>query len=227
MIHPDTRAVFFDAVGTLLFPVAPVHETYAVIGGRHGHAPPDGDGRLAFQDAFARQERRDFQDGWRTDEARERARWRAIVGEVLPGPNADGCFADLWAWFSTPEAWAPHPEAADVLAELAGRGLTVGVASNFDARLVGLVDALPDLAPLRGQCVVSSLVGWRKPAREFFQAVQLAAGCPAEQVLYVGDDVRNDIHGATAAGLRAVLFDPDGKAEGGPRIRRLRDLLPA
>lgn len=226
MIPPDTRAVFFDAVGTLLFPAASVHQTYADIGRRHGVVLPEGDVRLAFREAFARQERRDFQEGWPTDEARERARWRAIVGEVLPGPDPEACFADLWAWFSTPEAWAPHPEAADVLAELAGRGLTVGVASNFDARLVGLVDALPALAPLRGRCVVSSLVGWRKPAGEFFQAVRQAAGCPADQILYVGDDLRNDVHGATAAGLRAVLFDPEGKAEDGPRIRRLRDLLP-
>ena len=37
----------------------------------------------------------------------------------------------------------------------------------------------------------------------------LIAGCPA-QVLYVGDDVHNDIDGAVAAGMSAVLFDPKG-----------------
>jgi len=112
-----------------------------------------------------------------------------------------------------------------VLAGLTNRGIAVGVASNFDARLVALLDGIPVLAPLRGRCVVSSLVGWRKPAAEFFAALAAACGCEPGRILYVGDDLRNDIDGATAAGLRAVLYDPDGRSTQTPRIRQLRDIL--
>jgi putative hydrolase of the HAD superfamily len=225
MIDPDIRAVFFDAVGTLLFPHVPVCRTYAECAGRHGAAVTEEELRVPFREAFARQEKRDAHDEWRTDEDRERMRWRAIVEDVLPGVHADSCFSELWSWFSTTGAWTLNPDAAGVIRDLASRGITIGMASNFDARLAGLVQSFPELSPMRDRCVISSLVGWRKPARQFFHAMIGAAGCEPRQILYVGDDLRNDIHGATAAGLRALLFDPDGRSDGGPRIRTLRDLL--
>jgi putative hydrolase of the HAD superfamily len=109
---------------------------------------------------------------------------------------------------------------------LESRGLVLGIASNFDARLVRLLDGLPGLAAVRDRCVVSSLVGWRKPARPFFATVAAAAGCEPRAVLYVGDDPVNDLHGATAAGLPAALYDPGDRWPMHPRVRQLRDLLP-
>jgi putative hydrolase of the HAD superfamily len=48
---------------------------------------------------------------------------------------------------------------------------------------------------------------------------------PSEIVL-VGDDVENDYEGARAAGLRAILFDPDGKYVAvRERVVRLSDLV--
>jgi putative hydrolase of the HAD superfamily len=87
------------------------------------------------------------------------------------------------------------------------------------------VEAFPELAPVRGRVVISSLVGWRKPAPQFFDALVAAAECDRDQLLYVGDDERNDLDGATAAGLRAVLLDPAAAAPGANRIHRLRDLF--
>jgi putative hydrolase of the HAD superfamily len=225
MIDSAIRAVFFDAVGTLIVPSAPVARTYVEFGRRHGVNCIEDEVRGRFRDAFARQEEIDRESGWRTNEARERARWRAIVSEVLPG--AEGAFDELWAWFSSPAAWTIHPEAGEVLRELANRRIAVGMASNFDSRLLGLVESFPELAPVRGRCAISSLIGWRKPAPEFFRNVAQRVGCPTAQVLHVGDDRKNDVEGAIAAGLRAILYDPEGADNDYPHIRRLRDLLPA
>jgi putative hydrolase of the HAD superfamily len=225
MIDSAVRAVFFDAVGTLIVPSAPVARTYTEFASRRGTRLPEEEVRGRFRDAFARQEKIDRDAGWWTSESRERARWQAIVAEVLPG--AEGAFEDLWAWFSTPAAWTVHPEAGEVLRELANHRLIVGMASNFDSRLLGLIESFPELAPVRDRCAVSSLVGWRKPAREFFRHVAQLAGTPPGQVLHLGDDLCNDVEGAAAAGMRAVLFDPQDAASHTPRIRRLRDLLPA
>lgn len=224
MIDAEIRAAFFDAVGTLLFPRAPVARTYAEHARRYGVDLTEDQVRQAFRAAFARQERFDLAAGWRTDEARERTRWRAIVADVLPGADGDACFAGLWDWFADPPAWAVHPEAGELLHELSRRGLAVGIGSNFDARLLPLVDHFPELAPVRGRCVISSLVGWRKPAAEFFAAMVATVGCEPAQVLYVGDDLRNDYQGAAAAGLRAVLLDPAAEPAAADRIRTLRDL---
>jgi putative hydrolase of the HAD superfamily len=225
MIDAGTRAVFFDAVGTLLHPNAPVARTYAEHACRYGADVSEEQVRHAFREAFARQEQLDLAAGWRTDETRERARWQAIVADVLRGTDAGPCFSGLWAWFAEPAAWTVHPEAGEVLDELSRRRLAVGIGSNFDARLLPLVDHFPELALVRGRCVVSSLVGWRKPAPEFFTALARAAGCELAQILYVGDDLRNDLRGAAAAGLRAVLLDPGATPAAPNRIRSLRDLI--
>lgn len=225
MIDAGTRAVFFDAVGTLLFPNPSVAAVYADFAGRHGAAVTADEVRGPLRAAFVRQEQLDSAAGWRTDEARERARWETVVRESLPGADHAPCFAGLWDWFATPSAWTVHPEADAVLRALTDRGLIVGLASNFDARLRPLLAAFPELALVADRCVISSAVGWRKPAPAFFAALVQMAGCPAGDILYVGDDRRNDYDGAVAAGVRAVLFDPAGETTGIPVVRRLRDLL--
>ena len=87
------------------------------------------------------------------------------------------------------------------------QGFTLGLASNYDHRLRSVVAGLPELAPLR-HLAISSEIGWRKPAGEFFAAVCRMVELPPAQVLYVGDDPVNDYDGARAAGLAAVLFEP-------------------
>jgi putative hydrolase of the HAD superfamily len=99
------------------------------------------------------------------------------------------------------------------------------MASNFDARLVAIVKGVADLAPVRDRLVVSSLAGWRKPAAEFFHDVIRLAGVAKEQILFVGDDLRNDLEGARAAGLQGLLLDPSGKANSMARIATLAELL--
>ena len=59
--------------------------------------------------------------------------------------------------------------------------------------------------------VISSEVGWRKPARQFFIALGREAAAPLNEVLYVGDDLENDYWGARAAGLEAFVLDPEGR----------------
>jgi putative hydrolase of the HAD superfamily len=225
MIDAGTRAVFFDAVGTLLFPHPPVAQVYADFASRHGAACTAEQVRGPLRAAFVRQEELDHAAGWRTDEAREWARWWAVVRESLPGADHEPCFAALWDWFASPHAWTVHPQAGEVIRSLTERGLAVGIASNFDERLRPLVTAFPELVPLADRCVISSAAGWRKPAREFFAEVARVAGCAAGEVLYVGDDRRNDYDGATAAGFRAVLFDPESRMKDAHVIRNLRDIL--
>jgi putative hydrolase of the HAD superfamily len=60
-----------------------------------------------------------------------------------------------------------------------------------------------------------------------FTAVCRSVALPPEQILYVGDDRRNDCEGASAAGLQAVLFDPreKHKAFSGRHCHRLAELL--
>ena len=221
------RAIFFDAVGTLIHPEPAAHLVYADVGRRFGSRHgPDGI-KMRFARAFQRQEEIDRAAGWTTSEARERKRWRDIVGEVLDDvADAPGCFETLYAHFARPGAWRCDPEAAELFRALQSRGVVLGLATNLDERIHGLVGGLEPLHFLRERIVLSSAVGYRKPAREFFQGMGEITKLAAEDILHVGDDMQNDIEGARGAGLNALLFDPrDKKGEKGVlRIRRLAEI---
>lgn len=226
MLTPEIRAVVFDAGGTLILPNPSAASTYARIGQRHGsRLTPEIIGPR-FAAAFARQEQIDEELGNRTDEAREERRWRSIVAEVLDDlADFESCFRELYQHYALPDAWCCPHDAGPVLQMLAARGLVLALASNYDHRLHSVVAGLPALSPLR-RVIISAEVGWRKPAREFFQAVCRQIDGKPMHVLYVGDDPRNDYEGARRAGMRMILYDP-GSRFGSPyaRISSFRELL--
>jgi HAD superfamily hydrolase (TIGR01549 family) len=96
-----------------------------------------------------------------------------------------------------------YGDARPCLAALRGAGLLVGLAGNQTARAEAILRAL-DL-PVD---VIGTSDGWsgEKPSPEFFDRVVVEAGCPAGQVLYVGDRLDNDIRPAQAAGLATALL---------------------
>jgi putative hydrolase of the HAD superfamily len=224
VIPANARAVFFDAVGTLLFPEPGAPEIYAAVAARHGLNLSGAEVRSRFLAAFRAEEDMDRLAGWVTSEAREVDRWRRIVSETLAGvAGPEACFRELFDHFSRPGAWRVDPHARSVLATLHERGLVLGLGSNYDARLWSVLRGFPELAPLRDRVVVSAAVGFRKPAEEFFREVARVAGCERGEVVFVGDDFDNDYRGATAAGLIGVHLDPRDKHTRAKR--RISDLL--
>ena len=219
-------AIFFDAVGTLIHPDPPAPAVYAAVGRRCGSRLDAATITARLRTAFRRQEETDRLAAWRTDEAREIARWRAVVAETLADvSDKEECFHALYAHFARPGAWRVEPEAGPTLRALARQGCTIGLASNFDSRLRAVAAGLPELRPV-GRIVVSSEVGWRKPSAHFFHAVGRAAESELNRIVFVGDDPANDYDGARAAGMEAVLYDPAGRSTDAAvrRVTRLGDL---
>jgi putative hydrolase of the HAD superfamily len=73
--------------------------------------------------------------------------------------------------------------------------------------------------------IASSAVGTAKPGRRIFEAALEAMGAAASEGLHVGDSLEDDYHGATRAGIRAVLLDRQRKAYNGViRIETLHEL---
>ena len=102
-----------------------------------------------------------------------------------------------------------YPDAAPALAELRALGARLVCVSNWDYSLpdvlarVGLADELDGV-------VTSAAVGARKPDPRLFEAALEVAGCAADEALHVGDTPTEDVEGARAAGIRALLIDRDG-----------------
>jgi putative hydrolase of the HAD superfamily len=206
--HLGERAVFFDAVGTLLYPVTPPAETYAEAALRQGVTLDPELVLSRFRTAFRVEEEADRAAGWVTNEPREVERWRRIVAASLPElPDPGRGFTELFAHFARPDAWGVRRDAGRILAELDRRGVVLGIGSNLDSRLLGIVAGHDGLKPVARRVVVSAAVGYRKPSPRFFEAVVRAAGCAAGDVVFVGDEAVNDFAGATAAGMRAILTE--------------------
>src|SRR5947209_7520728 len=150
MLPPAVRAIFFDAVGTLICPEPAAPTVYATVGQRFGSRLGSDELAVRFRTAFQREEARDRQNGLRTDEQREVLRWRRIVAEVLDDvTDAEACFVELFEHFSRPQGWKCLPGVGRTLAELARRGYALGVASNYDRRLRSVAAGLPRLQPLK------------------------------------------------------------------------------
>jgi putative hydrolase of the HAD superfamily len=101
------------------------------------------------------------------------------------------------------------PDAPPALDELRAEGLRLVCVSNWDYALpdvlerVGLRDRLDGV-------VTSAAAGARKPDPRIFAAALEVAGCSAGDALHVGDTPAEDIDGARAAGISALLIDRDG-----------------
>ena len=72
--------------------------------------------------------------------------------------------------------------------------------------------------------MISASIGWHKPSPKFYRHLVEIAGCPAEQILMVGDDLENDVIAAQANGLQAVWINRE-EDDSTSAIRDLRDLL--
>lgn len=104
-------------------------------------------------------------------------------------------------------------DVAPVLVELRSRGLGLIVVSNWDRSLPGWLDAA-GVGGLLDGVVSSAVVGEAKPGPAPFRAALALAGVEPAEAVHVGDSLRNDIEGARAAGVEAILVDRDG--EGAP-----------
>jgi putative hydrolase of the HAD superfamily len=205
------RGIVFDAVGTLIKPVPSVAEAYTAAAGRQGVVINPAEARRRFQHHFQHEAEHAGNGLFSTDEGTERRRWRAIVRGVLaevPDPNR--AFEELWDHFSQPASWRCYPDVEPALGGLADAGISVCVGSNFDSRLRGVAQGLSELESHLDALVISSEVGYRKPHPDFFRAVCIHLGLPAQQVLCVGDDGENDVRGAIRAGLSGILIDRAG-----------------
>jgi putative hydrolase of the HAD superfamily len=120
-----------------------------------------------------------------------------------------------------------YPDAVPALEALRERGLALVVVSNWDISLGEVLERC-GLAPLLDGAISSAETGHRKPDPGIFGPALELAGCAAEEALHVGDTEAEDVEGARAAGIRALLIDRGGEpgpAGAGGRIASLTEIV--
>lgn len=131
---------------------------------------------------------------------------------------------DLY-WNTLLEYAVPTPGAAEVMAELKKRGITIGIGTDMTARLqieklrrlglVGFVDFM----------VSSEEAQAEKPSPALFQLCAEKAGCASEECLFVGDSLKKDVNGPKSVGMQAVWFAPQEIENPEEHITSLHEIL--
>jgi HAD superfamily hydrolase (TIGR01509 family) len=127
-----------------------------------------------------------------------------LLTELL-GEEREG-LSDIHAKYYKPfkENLHPFPKAAELLAEVAGRGAQVVLAtSSKEEDLEELLEALGPEEGVIGEIVHGDMVGASKPAPDIFAVAMDRLGLDAAQTLVVGD-TRWDIEAAAKIGLEVV-----------------------
>jgi putative hydrolase of the HAD superfamily len=106
--------------------------------------------------------------------------------------------------------FAAFPDARPALIEARVRGARVIVVSNWDISLIEVLERI-GLAPLLDGVVTSAAIGAAKPAPEIFRHALALAGVAPEAAVHVGDSLSEDLEGARACGIPAVLVRRSGE----------------
>jgi putative hydrolase of the HAD superfamily len=225
------KVIFLDAAGTLIKPVRKVGESYALMAQKYRMDVAPSEISARFHLCFSSAPALAFPGALTRDiPSLERDWWKRLVERIFEPwgrfEGFDDYFSELFAYFAQPGSWALYAEVPETLSVLKQRGISLDVISNFDSRLLRILEGLGASQYLEN-IFISSRIGHAKPSREIFHAALECHGLSAESALHVGDSAETDFRGAVNAGLKAILLDRDGddKSEPSLRISNLKELL--
>lgn len=222
-----TRAVFFDVDFTLIHP-GPTFEGagYRDFCARHGIAVQAelfpgavAAASVLLEDCDGAYDPQIFIDYTR----------RIIEGMGGTGDGVADAARGLYEEWSACHHFSLYDDVLEVLRELRGRGLTIGLISNTQRCLTSFQTHFA-LDGLFSVMVSSAAHGFMKPHPRIFQSALDQAGVTVSESVMVGDSVMHDIAGARRLGMRAVLVSRSGLPVACPPevpvISTLRDLPP-
>jgi len=205
------RAVFFDVGNTLLFPHPSVSEVCRQVLLDAGHVRDLNaiDEYMPLVDAFYEDRYREDDTFW-TDEGETNDVWvgmySLLARKLGLDEDAEELARRVYEEFGKADRWRAYDDVVPALMRLKERGHRLGIISNWDRRLSGLLDGL-GIAGLLDTIVSSAEVGLHKPDPRIFQLACDRVGVQPGDAVHVGDHHYADILGASAVGMIPVLID--------------------
>ncbi len=206
------KAILLDAVGTLIHPVEPVGETYARIARSYGIERD----AIALDQQFTAVFPSLPKVIYRTHtpaqwDFAEKEWWCDLVRAVFEEEftDFDLFFEEVWQYYAAPQAWSLYSEVSQVLEQWQKQELQLAVVSNFDKRLIHVLEGLK-LDHFFRSIIHSSLAGAAKPDAKIFTTCLNQLGMKAHEVLHVGDSWQDDVMGALGAGLSVAWVKREG-----------------
>lgn len=227
----DPKAVFLDAAGTLFESVTPVAVTYAELAKPFGKNVSYEEISLRFRNCFSTAPPMAFPgaEGQRL-RVLERAWWHDVVRRIFEPAETflgfEDYFDELFAYFARPDSWALYDDSLVTLEALKDRNLPLALISNFDSRVLTIIQGL-GIADYFDSVFISSSAGFAKPAPEIFFLALERHGIAPHEAIHVGDSPETDVEGALNAGVRPILLDrcDEVRHDGAFRIGGLDELM--
>jgi putative hydrolase of the HAD superfamily len=218
-LTPDSqpKVIFLDAMGTLFDLKNSVGEIYQQYAAKYNvqvdaelisqafiksfkSAPP-----LAFSATeFPQIKQQEF--NW----------WKQVVSATFEQLGIRENFADfnaffreIYCYFGTGEPWYLFPDTVDSLISCRDRGIELGIISNFDSRLLEVLNHL-DLDQFFTSITISSTAGFAKPDANIFHLALHKHHLTPQQAWHIGDSVTEDYIGAKNAGFRSFCLNRQG-----------------
>ena len=199
----SVRAVLFDVDFTLAKPGPALGpQGYVAAGERHGLTLDASRFNEARDAALVHLERHPELD--HDDEV-----WFAFTERIVLGmggvqPASYACAVDITRGWELHENFELYEDTVPVLRELRTAGLKIGLLTNSSRD----VHAFAQHHRLEVDAAIGSLGhGKTKPHASIFRAVLDLLGVEPADAVMVGDTVEDDIEGARALGMRAILVD--------------------
>jgi putative hydrolase of the HAD superfamily len=217
----ELKAVLFDVDFTLARPGPELGpEGYVRAGERHGLRLDPGRYESARDAALA--DLRRHPELEHDDEIWFRFTERIVRGMGGEADAAYDCAVEITRGWERHENFDVYDDVPDALAGLRAAGLRIGLVSN-SSRDVG------EFARHHGLDVDAGISsfhhGRTKPHASIFRAVLDLLGVEPAEAVMVGDTIADDIDGARALGMRAILVDREGiNPDFEPRLETLNDL---
>nr|XP_019050909.1 hypothetical protein I302_01352 [Kwoniella bestiolae CBS 10118]OCF29839.1 hypothetical protein I302_01352 [Kwoniella bestiolae CBS 10118] len=118
----------------------------------------------------------------------------------------------LMSRFESDHGYRNFPETIECLKALREMGIKTSIISNADPRILKTLDSLKILPLLTYQPTLSWDVEFAKPAKEIYLAACKACQEePGEGIIMVGDELKADYQGSTAAGIEGRLIRREGE----------------
>ncbi len=211
------EAVTFDVGGTLINPWPSVGDVYVEVAAEFGVEASPEFINWNFKDAWKSAHNFDYtQESW-FDVVRQSF---GMYGAELP----EEFFPAVYERFAQPDVWIVYGDVVRTLEDLAASEVKLGIISNWDDRLIPLLERL-GLKKYFDTIIVSCNVGFTKPSPVIFeQAVRWLKVRP-ENLLHVGDSPKEDIEGAKAAGFHTRQIARGRRALGEEQIGTLLNVL--
>lgn len=133
---------------------------------------------------------------------------RIILGMGGEAAGAHACAVEMTSAWERHENFDLYEDTLPVLEELRRHGLKLGLVSNTGRDLEEFVrHHRLDVDAALG----SRAHGWTKPHETIFRAVLELLEVEPRAAAMIGDSIEDDVEGARALGMRAILLDREGR----------------